>query len=206
MRAVTKAFSCPLFVTLLLLLPSCATTPVIRSSTPELSVISQQLWGGIPYDGEGRTHTITRITLHHSGETYGGDAPTPHYLWKFQQWCRQEKSWIDIPYHFLIDLEGRVFEGRDIRYAGDTNTDYDPAGHALICVLGNYEEQEPNESQLDAVVRLMTFLTRSYGLSPETIRGHRDVADSTVCPGSNLYRHVSSGYFTDQVRRNLSTP
>jgi len=45
-----------------------------------------------------------------------------------------------------------VYEGRKLDYAGDANTEYDPKGHALIEVVGNFEEVQPNQSQLDAVV------------------------------------------------------
>ena len=110
-----------------------------------------------------------------------------------------------MPYHYVIDLDGNLYEGRDIRFAGDTNTEYDPAGHALIEVVGNYEESEPNQAQLETLVELMTMLAAKYAIEPDAIRGHRDFSDQTVCPGKNLYRYLDNGYFQERVRENLVT-
>ena len=84
------------------------------------------------------------------------------------------------------------------------NTDDDPTGHALICVVGNYEEISPNESQLAAVVKLMTMLAQKYSVSPSAIKGHLDYSKMTVCPGKNLYKYLSNGYFKEKVDLNLS--
>jgi hypothetical protein len=43
-----------------------------------------------------------------------------------QDWSRNTRKWLDIPYHYIIDLDDRIYEGRD------TNTEYDSAGQALI--------------------------------------------------------------------------
>ena len=119
-------------------------------------VIDARQWGGTPADQKlARPHTISRITLHHQGEAFPRGRDPRQYLRELQSWSRTTKGWIDIPYHYVIDLDGRIYAGRDIRFAGDTNTDYDPAGHALIEVVGNFEEVEPNAAQLAAVVNLM---------------------------------------------------
>ena len=56
----------------------------------------------------------------------------------------------------------------------------------LICVVGNYEEIEPNERQLGAIVKLMTALAEKYKVSPSEIKGHLDYSKMTVCPGKKL--------------------
>ncbi len=150
-----------------------------------------------------RTHQIKFITLHHGGEEYPPDKDTAEYLRNLQSWSRREKKWIDIPYHFLIDWQGKIYAGRDLRLPGDTNTAYDPTGHALICVLGNFEVQKANDRQLRAVVELMAWLCRTYGLPAEVIKGHKDVAEGTVCPGKDLYRYLANGYFKREVARRL---
>ena len=30
-----------------------------------------------------------------------------------QSWGAAERNWWDVPYHFLLDLEGGIYEGRD---------------------------------------------------------------------------------------------
>jgi hypothetical protein len=186
---------------LALALGGCATRPA--PNDPAIVTVSG--WGGSPADPlKARRHTITHVTLHHQGEPFKAGTDPRQYLRNLQNWSRNSKGWLDIPYHYIIDLEGRVYEGRDIAYAGDTNTEYDPTGHALIEVVGNFEEVEPNQAQLDAVANLMAMLARKYRVPVENIASHRDYSHNTVCPGANLYRYVQSGYFKEQVALRLT--
>jgi len=178
----------------------CAVKPA--ATGPAIVAVAD--WGGTAADpARARRHTITHITLHHQGEPFKAGTDPRQYLRNLQTWSRNTKGWLDIPYHYIIDLEGRVYAGRDIAYAGDTNTEYDPSGHALIEVVGNFEEVEPNGAQLDAVVKLMAMLAQKYGVPVANIASHRDYSNNTVCPGENLYRYVQSGYFKEQVALRL---
>lgn len=170
----------------------------------ERSIVPVSAWGGTPADPAlAHKQTITHITLHHQGEPYPAGKDPQLYLRNLQTWSRNTKHWIDIPYHYVIDLDGRIYEGRSIEYAGDTNTEYDPTGHALIEVVGNFEEVQPNQQQLDAVSDLMALLAAKYHVAPSTIQGHKDFSAQTVCPGVNLYRYLENGYFRDQVTQRL---
>jgi hypothetical protein len=170
----------------------------------EQGIVPVSAWGGTPADTTlARTHSIAGITLHHQGETYHPGTDPQQYLRTLQRWSRDTKKWMDIPYHYVVDLEGKTFAARDLRYAGDTNTEYDPKGQALIEVVGNFEEVEPNEQQLDAVVDMMALLVARHGLSIDSIRGHKDHAQ-TLCPGKNLYRYLESGYFRYKVALRLA--
>jgi hypothetical protein len=196
-----------LFVLILAFLFSsgCAPSRSVSSSETELKIVSVQAWGGSPAsDSLARKHTIRYITLHHGGEPFPKEKDPLQYLRALQDWSRREKHWIDIPYHYVIDLDGKIYQGRTIEYAGDTNTEYDPAGHALICVVGNYEEMSPSENQLAAVVKLMSMLAEKYHVSPGAIKGHLDYSKMTVCPGKNLYTYLSNGYFRNMVELNLA--
>lgn len=180
-----------------LLLASCTHAPVWQAPR----IIAPAEWGGTPADAtRGKTHMIKHITLHHGGVAFLRDRDPRQYLRNLQSWSRGEKKWMDIPYHYLIDLDGNIYEGRHIDFAGDTNTEYDPSGHALIVVLGNYEEVEPNAAQLSAVVDMMTLLSLRYHVAPETIAGHKDHSAQTVCPGKHLEKFLLNGYFRDAVR------
>lgn len=181
----------------------CASSPSDRIKHLDREIITVAQWGGTAVADSQQTHKIKTITLHHGGEEYKGDKPTPEYLVNLQNWSRTEKKWIDIPYHFLIDLEGKIHAGRDLRYSGDTNTAYDPTGHALICVLGNYEFQIPSERQREAIIDLFAWLCWRYQISPETIKGHKDVAEGTVCPGENLYIYLTNGELIEKTKQRL---
>lgn len=190
-----------------LLLVLAASGCALKPATPEPAVVPVSAWGGTPADpARARRHTITHITLHHQGEPFKPGTDPRQYLRNLQTWSRNTKGWLDIPYHYIIDLEGRTYAGRDIDYAGDTNTEYDPRGHALIEVVGNFEEVEPNQAQLDAVVAVMAMLAKKYKVPVENIAGHRDYSANTVCPGTNLYRYLRSGYLKEKVAATLAQP
>jgi hypothetical protein len=194
-----------LALSLILLLGASASSPAQSLAQVEQEIVPVATWGGTPADAaQARRHTITHITLHHQGEPYKPGTDPQQYLRNLQTWSRNTKHWLDIPYHYIIDLDGHLYEGRQIGYAGDTNTEYDPTGHALIEVVGNFEEVEPNRQQLDAVVRLMAMLAKKYGVPLDHIASHRDFSAQTVCPGTNLYRYVQDGYFRHKVALRLA--
>lgn len=181
-------------------LSGCTSSKEFSSARFEAAIISVQQWGGTPADSLlARRQTVTHITLHHQGEPFPQGKDPVRYLRNLQTWSRKTKNWIDIPYHYVIDLDGKVYEGRNILYAGDTNTEYDPAGHALIEVVGNFEEVEPNQQQLDALVKTMAWLAKKYSVPVDSIRSHRDYSANTVCPGKNLYRYLENGWIRSEV-------
>lgn len=188
----------------MLWLAGCSASKEFSLNDVESEIVSAEAWGGTPaVDSLAKKHSVTHITLHHQGEPFPKGKDPRQYLRNLQSWSRREKQWIDIPYHYIIDLEGKIYEGRDIGYAGDTNTEYDPTGHALIEVVGNFEEVEPNQEQLDAVVRIMSMLAVQYQVPVDSIRGHKDYSVKTVCPGKQLYHYLENGYFKEKVESQI---
>jgi hypothetical protein len=190
---------------LALLLCACAASTPPPGSPFESGLVRAAQWGGTPADASaGKRHAIERITLHHGGVYFDPERDTGQYLRSLQAWARGDRQWLDVPYHYVIDPQGRVYEGRDIAYAGETSTDdYDPAGHALIVVLGNFEREEPSERQLAAAADTMAFLAAKYHVPVERIAGHRDYSGKTACPGRNLARYLEDGWFRRQVAARL---
>jgi hypothetical protein len=151
-------------------------------------------------------HRITHVTLHHTGST---EPLRPHddpvqKLRGLQSWGAAERNWWDVPYHFLLDLEGRIYEGRDWRYMGETNTTYHPAGHFLISVIGNYERQEPTPAQLAAIADLMAWALKEFNLPLDRIGGHYNYA-TTSCPGQHLRKHLENGTLRRMVAARLES-
>ncbi len=131
---------------------------------------------------------VTHLTLHHQGEFWLEGKPVPQYLQQLQRWSREVKRWSDIPYHYVVAPDGTVYAARDDAVAGDTNTEYDPQGHILVMLLGNFEVQTPTSAQWGGTVKLLAQLARRHGLDPAALATHRDYSAQTVCPGENLYR------------------
>ncbi len=169
----------------------------------DLKVIARTEWGWQPLNKVLPQHSIRKITIHHSGEVFTENEDMIKYLQHLQNWSRSEKKWIDIPYHFMIDLKGKIYEARPINYPGDTNTDYDVTGHALICVVGNYEVQKINEQQLKSLAKLTAFLKQKYNVPLKDIKTHKDYTE-TLCPGKDLYKYFEDGSFLKMVEAELN--
>lgn len=172
-------------------------------AVPTPSIITRAQWGARPPASPFRRHQPVRITLHHEGVVFDGSIPTPPYLRKVQRWSIEDRKWPDIPYHYLIDRAGLMYQGRPVTAVGDTSTAYNPTGHALIAVLGQYDQQQPVQRQLDALVALIAWLADSLHIPVTAIHGHRDYV-ATACPGTNLYRFLANGYLVDAVQRRLT--
>jgi hypothetical protein len=150
-------------------------------------------------------HRISHITLHHTGDAQPlrpGDDPV-RKLRGLQSWGARDRNWWDVPYHFLMDLEGTIYEGRDYHFMGETNTTYDPGGHFLISIIGNYEQQEPTQAQLDAIADLMAWAFKEFDLPLDRLGGHYNYA-TTTCPGKHLRKYLEDGTFRRMIEARLS--
>jgi len=169
-----------------------------------LEIVTRADWGWVPLTDTIPTHEIEYITIHHGGEDFPADKDVIKYLIGLQSWSRSDKNWIDNPYHYMIDLKGNIYEARPIEYPGDTNTDYDVRGHALICVMGNYENQILSETQFEQLALLSATLADKYDVSNGLIKSHKDYTE-TLCPGKDLYRYLEDGSLVKRIAE-LRTP
>jgi hypothetical protein len=162
-------------------------------------LITQEDWGGTDSVDTSLEHTISYITIHHGGEIFPDDKNTVSYLQGLQKWSRSDRKWNDIPYHYVVARDGKIYEGRPLKYRGDTNTAYDPTGHALIVLLGNFEEQELNPEQIESLKTVTAYLAKQESVAAGKIKTHKDYAE-TLCPGVKLSAYLG----TDDWNRFLS--
>lgn len=141
-----------------------------------------------------KPHVPTRITIHHTATPQNPARSLAAKLRGLQQFSQRESRlasgrvkppWPDVPYHYYIDCSGAIGEGRSVEFAGDTNTEYDPAGHALVVLEGNFEVEEMTPAQLESLRQITVWLAQQWKVPPEEIKGHKDHAQ-TACPGKRL--------------------
>jgi len=144
---------------------------------------------------------ITRMTIHHEGMGTFEDssiAAVRRELRTIQKSHQGFRNWADIAYHFIIDPEGRVWEGRPLKYqgahAGNHNAN---KGNIGIVVMGNFDVQEPTPEQVDSLRRLVRHFMNEYDIPLSKVYTHREINDLygrgyTACPGKNLQREVTS--------------
>jgi hypothetical protein len=166
------------------------------AETVALDIVPRSGWGAAPAQtSRMEEHSIDTLTVHHAGDQSASGGPARYRSW---QAFHQSRGWGDLAYHYIIGVDGTVYEARDTRYRGDTGTNYDPTGHFLVVVEGNFEVDEPTVEQLDALVQVLAWASQEFDVAPSTIGGHRDHA-STACPGGNLYPYIASGELEDDV-------
>lgn len=160
----------------------------------DVPIVSRVEWGARDPVLPMREHRIERLTIHHTAtrqETARSLASKLQGLQQFSQRDdsladgRRKPAWADIPYHYYIAVDGSIGEARSWRYAGDSNTPYDPAGHLLVVVEGNFEVEELTPAQRHALETLVPALARRFAIPGERLGAHRDYA-ATLCPGRNI--------------------
>jgi hypothetical protein len=138
---------------------------------------------------------ISRITLHHTadprpvGSSYAAVADRVR---AYQNGHQHDNHWADIGYHFVIDRQGRIWEGRELSWkgahAGNKQANENNVGIALI---GNFENGDPPAAQREAAEELVAWLAREYGISSSKIYGHGEIEKlygipGTCCPGKRF--------------------
>lgn len=163
-------------------------------SAPRPDIISSEQWSAKGPVGEAKEHTISVITIHHTATVPKKGVSIEKKMKSLQNFSQTESrldtgkikpAWFDIPYHYYVSVDGQIAEGRSIKYVGDTNTGYDPTGHALIVLEGNFENTDPSPAQLKSLQTLASWLAAFYKVPPADIKAHNDFA-STACPGKKL--------------------
>lgn len=143
-------------------------------------------------------HVLTRLTIHHTATAQNPARTIESKMAGLQAFSQRDDSlasgkkkpaWADVPYHYYVAIDGSVAEGRDWRYAGDTNTEYDPAGHLLVVVEGSFDTDTLTSAQRRALDALIPALAHHFHIPGSMLGGHRDFAN-TRCPGRNLYTEI----------------
>ena len=170
---------------------STSSASPIAKPTPTV-LLCRDSWGARPARPGGRAHTVSRLTLHHSGIVLGDNTRAVSRLRQHQRYHQDSHGWIDIAYHLSVDRNGHIYELRTPKVAGDTATDYDTTGHFLVVCEGDFDQEAITPDQISSTAMAFAWASQTFGVSPQTLAGHRDFA-STACPGKNLYEHLSSG-------------
>ena len=162
-------------------------------------------------------HTYSKdvdlFVVHHTAVAVGGDKRSGvERVRAIYQYHAVNRGWGDVGYHYLIDEDGQIYEGK-------SGGKYVVGGHAYchnvntigIALLGNFEVEKPSQDQMKALQWLLDDLADEYDVDLDAnasyhgdtfsspIVGHGDLL-STSCPGfyvrqtlSQVRTHVEDG-------------
>lgn len=142
--------------------------------------------------------------VHHtvSSNTYAA-ADVPAIIRGIYSFHVTSRGYRDIGYNFLVDRFGRIWEGRfggvSRAVVGAQTYGYNSESFGMSAI-GDFETSKPGEAVIDAFARLFAWKlgihgvpvngsTSVGGVNLANISGHRD-ANSTACPGRNLYARL----------------
>lgn len=157
-------------------------------------IVSREAWGALPPNTElMQEQKPVEIIVHHTGERQQPKVSLEAKMRGLQHFATtpgrvgllKKPAWGDVPYHYYIDVAGKIAEGRDVNFAGDATTGFDNDGRIQITVEGDFDREQPAQEQLASLMKLVRWLALTYGIPAEGISGHGD-HDQTNCPGANL--------------------
>jgi len=122
----------------------------------------------------------THILVHHSGAEEASAAQIRAY--------HKSLGWRDAGYHYLIERDGRVVNGRPPTMRGAHCVAGNMNRKALgICVIGNLENRPPTPAQREALTALVRRLAAEHRIPAANVLGHGEVPGAaTACPGRHM--------------------
>ena len=119
---------------------------------------------------------LNTIVIHHSQNRNSFDDIKKLHVDKYK--------WDDIGYHFVIDKNGNILNGRSIDVIGAHVHGHN--GNSIgICLIGNFDIEYPNKLQLNSLFNLIKNL--KYKFEIKEIKMHRDFPNVVKsCPGKNF--------------------
>ena len=153
-------------------------------------MVSREEWGARPPKNPFRPHQPVRMTQHHTaGRRPVALEESLAEVRFIQEYHQDGRGFDDIGYQFLIDAEGRIFQGRPETVVGAHVKGFN-TGNVGISFMGYHHppfDHPVTPAQLESLRVLGRWLISAYGVPAESYLGHRDLGQ-TDCPGDGLYR------------------
>jgi len=170
-------------------------------------------------------HAKDKIVIHHTASSTATMRTKADYMSGVQniyKFHAHSRWWWDIGYNFVIDPLWNIYEWR-AGWAGvvGAHAEWNNTDSIGIALLGNYDEEQPSQAMIDALVRLMTSLSWKYWIALDkeqvyyeplsttpwirtkrlpSFVWHRDIK-ATACPGT--YLRVLMPSIQRSVLRNI---
>lgn len=177
----------------------------------------KNLWWSFMYHYE-----KDRIIVHHTASDWTklkSKEDVKDYLKSVYQYHALTRWWWDIWYNFVIDKFWNIYEWREWwEWVVWAHAKWNNVSSIWISLIGNFNNEDPSEEQMDALIDLATELAKKYNINPYTnldyhkesseepyisdhehdsIVWHRD-AWHTSCPWENLYDKL------DYIKKEVS--
>ncbi|HUP68332.1 MAG TPA: N-acetylmuramoyl-L-alanine amidase [Acidimicrobiales bacterium] len=163
--------------------PAASASTINPSGTAQPPVVSRSEWGADEsLRAPRQSHApVTKLVVHHTATT--NDDPDPaatiRAIYSFHT---RTRGWDDIGYNFLVDAQGRVYEGRYARTYdfGEMPTGEDREGNAVIgahaegvntgsvgiALLGDFIATSPTTAAVSGLRSMLAWETNRHYIDP----------------------------------------
>jgi len=133
-----------------------------------------------------------KIILHHTGGTDSNPLldTSNHTFATVEKWHVKNKGWLAIGYHFFIEKNGKVYQGRPIKMNGAHTVGQNKTSIG-VCLAGNFDSKRPSEAQNASLRALIKKLDLP-------LHYHREYANKT-CPGKNILDEMKKVYIGQET-------
>ncbi len=162
------------------------------------------------HEDETLSSILFEVVIHHGGNSMNPITSPSSIQYEHQT----KRGWHDIGYHFMVDGNGQIYEGRDIGVRG-SHVSGGNTGRIGVLLMGDFEpgaalsvgsisidlidlngDHEPSFAQVGSTVQLLTWLDSVYGI--DSVVGHNDI-NHTECPGTSCLIYIP--YFDNIVNQ-----
>lgn len=118
----------------------------------------------------------SHILFHHVGAEHDFDQVKDYHV--------RVRGWSDIGYHYFIERDGTVKEGRPLSRRGAHSIEAN--GFAIgICLSGDFTKRQPTKAQYEAAAKIGYELMQRFNIPVGNLKTHKDFSP-TLCPGDNF--------------------
>ena len=160
-------------------------------------VRTRQLWGATEAKPDMTEEDWKRLfAVHHTAGQAKSDDETVKQIQIFHM---SGRGWADVGYHFLIGPDGKIFEGRELKYQGahvlrhnreSIGINFLGCYDSVECHGPKYPEvSEVTDEMIPSMGELIGALSLHYGIDIDasTVKGHKEFAGvATACPGDRV--------------------
>lgn len=175
------------------------TTQLLRDELTDV-INSRADWGARATRCSDNDPNKARVAIHHTVTPATSDPAVR--LRGIQAYHMDTRGWCDIGYHFLVSLDGQLWEGRPLELIGAHVLNHN-AGNIGISYIGCFHTSgcedwtpfEPPAEMIEAGALAVATLTDLYDIpiDADQVKGHRDHSGATTsCPGDNLHAQLGT--------------
>jgi hypothetical protein len=189
---------------------------VHAASVTQPAIVLRSGWGAdesLRYDASAKEvwppafYPVQKLIVHHTA-TQNGDPDPAATMRSMYYYHAVTQAWGDIGYNFVIDEQGRIYEGRhtfdqpSLSPPGENGTGYGvTAAHAVgynsgtvgIALLGTLTDRDATPAARDALERLLAWEADRHKIDPRGASQYTNPVNATKATFANIAGHRDVG-------------